>query len=229
GAMMSRLLFASLVTLLLMDEVRTQPAPGGVIAGKITSSENGESLAGATIALAGTVLWTSSDAQGSFLLRDAPEGLHTLIISLVGFRAKRLPDVTVRGGDTTHLSIGLDPAPLQTEPVIVTASKREEPPEDVPASVSVVDDRLLSYRNAVTVDDALRYVPGVYVTQSQVNIRGSAGYSFGVGTRVLMLIDGLPFISGDTGEIIWESLPASQVDRIEVVKGAASALYGSSA
>ncbi len=140
-----------------------------------------------------------------------------------------MPEIIVSSGDTMHLNIELEPAPVQTEPIIVTASKREEAPEDVPASVSIVDDRLLSYRNAITVDDALRYVPGVYVTQSQVNIRGSAGYSFGVGTRVLLLLDGLPFISGDTGEIIWESLPASQIDRIEVVKGAASALYGSSA
>jgi len=226
---MSRLLLTSVVSLLLIAELRSQPDGGGVIAGTIASRESGEMLAGATIVLEGTVLGTSSSAEGGFIIRDAPAGSHTLLVSLVGFHARRLPGVMVRGADTTHLTIDLEPAPFQTQPVIVTASRHEEVAEDIPASVSIVDDRLLAYRNAITVDDALRYVPGVYVTQSQVNIRGSAGYSFGVGTRVLMLVDGLPFISGDTGEIIWESLPATQIDRIEVVKGAASALYGSSA
>jgi iron complex outermembrane receptor protein len=69
----------------------------------------------------------------------------------------------------------------------------------------------------------------VNITGFQVNIRGSSGYSRGAGSRVLMLLDGLPFIAGDTGELNFESIPAGQVDRIEVVKGASSALYGSNA
>ncbi|MBI3194667.1 MAG: TonB-dependent receptor, partial [Ignavibacteriae bacterium] len=69
----------------------------------------------------------------------------------------------------------------------------------------------------------------VSFVQSQVNIRGSTGYSKGVGTRVLILVDGLPMLSGDTGEIIWESFPVNNIERIEIVKGAGSALFGSSA
>ncbi|MEX0602059.1 MAG: TonB-dependent receptor, partial [Bacteroidota bacterium] len=84
-------------------------------------------------------------------------------------------------------------------------------------------------RNSATLDDALRYVSGVNMMQDQVNIRGSSGYSRGVGSRVLILLDGLPFTTGDTGEINWETIPVHQVERIEVVKGAGSALYGSSA
>ncbi len=78
-------------------------------------------------------------------------------------------------------------------------------------------------------DDALRYVPGVNMLQDQVNIRGSSGYSRGVGSRVLLLLDGLPYLTGDTGEIHWETLPVGEVERVEIVKGAGSALYGSSA
>jgi iron complex outermembrane receptor protein len=148
---------------------------------------------------------------------------------LIGYRANRLPSVASGSGDTSVVLIELDPSPVQTAPVIVTAGRREQSLGEVPASVSVIGGELLNARNTVTVDDALRYVPGVSVTQTQVNIRGSTGYSFGVGTRVLLLIDGLPFITGDTGEINWESIPSSQIDRIEVVKGASSALYGSSA
>ncbi|MEK9138199.1 MAG: TonB-dependent receptor plug domain-containing protein, partial [Bacteroidota bacterium] len=123
----------------------------------------------------------------------------------------------------------MTPVPIQGEPVIVTASKREQSLQDVPVSVSTVDASSIARRNIVTLDDALRYVPGVNLTEWQVNIRGSSGYSRGAGSRVLLLVDGIPFITGDTGELNFESFPVGQVDRVEVVKGAASALYGSSA
>ncbi len=121
------------------------------------------------------------------------------------------------------------PVPIQSEAVVVTASKREESLLEAPVSVSVMDASAIRTRNLVTIDEALRYIPGVNMTEFQVNIRGSSGYSRGVGGRVLLLIDGIPLLTADTGELNFETMPVLQVDRIEVVKGASSALYGSSA
>ena len=84
-------------------------------------------------------------------------------------------------------------------------------------------------RNDLSLDDALRYVPGVNFVQDQVNIRGSSGYARGIGSRVLLLIDGIPLLSGDTGGANWESIPMADIDHVEVVKSAGSALYGSNA
>ena len=92
-----------------------------------------------------------------------------------------------------------------------------------------MDAAEIRQRNSTSLDDALRYVRGVNMTGTQVNIRGSSGYSLGAGSRVLMLLDGIPFFAGDTGELNFEAIPMGQVDRIEVVKGASSALYGSNA
>ena len=78
-------------------------------------------------------------------------------------------------------------------------------------------------------EDALRYVPGINMVDDQISIRGSSGYSRGTGSRVLLALDGLPFYTGDTGETIWEAIPTTEIKRVEIIKGAASSLYGSSA
>jgi iron complex outermembrane receptor protein len=139
------------------------------------------------------------------------------------------PDVVVEAGKETVLDVAMVQSPIQSEQVVVTASKREQSLQDVPVSISVMDAAEISQRNSTSLEDALRYIPGVNMTGTQVNIRGSSGYSLGAGSRVLMLLDGIPFLAGDTGELNFESIPMGQVDRIEVVKGASSALYGSNA
>lgn len=218
-----------LAFLVISLQAYSQGTLRGTIEGTIISREDGQRLVGANILLQGTVLGTITDAHGKFVLKNVPVGTYSLIVSMIGFERKVIPAVEVHQAEAIQLSAELEPIPIQTEPVVVTASKREQSLQEVPVSVSVLDARDLSFRNTITIDDALRYVPGVNVIQSQVNIRGSTGYSRGVGTRVLLLVDGLPLLSGDTGEIVWESLPVYQIDRVEVVKGAGSALYGSSA
>jgi iron complex outermembrane receptor protein len=202
---------------------------GGTITGVITSSDDASPLVGATVIIQNTTLGTSSDANGKFVLKNIPEGKYDVVASMVGFHRKVVERVEVKSNEETSLLIQLVLSPIQTDVVVVTSNKREQILEEVPVSMSIVNAQLLESRSTIAVDDALRYVPGVNVTQSQVNIRGSTGYSRGVGSRVLLLIDGLPLLAGDTGEPIFESVPVFQIDRIEVVKGAGSALYGTSA
>jgi outer membrane receptor for ferrienterochelin and colicins len=223
---MSKYLFLSLI---VVFGVSVDSHARGTIQGTVVSRDNREPLPGTNILLQGTVLGTTTDMNGMFVLKNIPTGVYSLSISLVGYERKIVGDVRVEENRVTEITVELSSSPIQTEPVVVTASKREQSLQEVPASVSILEAKELSYRNTITIDDALRYVPGVNMTQGQVNIRGSTGYSRGVGTRVLLLVDGLPLLTGDTGEIVWESLPVYQIDRVEVVKGAGSALYGSSA
>jgi outer membrane receptor for ferrienterochelin and colicins len=200
----------------------------GGIEGIIKNAEDDQPIVGANIIIEGTVLGMVSNAEGKFVLPELPTGQYLLAISMIGFERVEIPAI-VMPGVPMAITVNLKPLAIQTAPVIVTATRREQSLSEIPASVSVIDDRDLRSRSSVTVDNALKYVPGVSVTRSQVNIRGSTGYSYGVGTRVLLLVDGLPFLTGDTEEIIWESIPVTQIDRVEVVKNAGSALYGSNA
>ncbi|HUI10234.1 MAG TPA: TonB-dependent receptor [Bacteroidota bacterium] len=201
---------------------------GGSIAGTVSSAGVGP-LAGVNVRLAGTLRGTTSDAGGRYRIADVPAGTWTLLISLVGYRREERRGIAVEEGKETLVDVSMAPGTIETEQVVVTAAKREQSLSDVPLSVSVVDAAAIRSRNTVSLDDALRYVPGVTLTGTQVNVRGSSGYSLGAGSRVLMLLDGIPFLAGDTGEMNFETIPMEQVERIEVVKGASSALYGSSA
>jgi outer membrane receptor for ferrienterochelin and colicins len=201
----------------------------GAVNGIVSDAETGRPVVGANITLRSTFLGAASDVKGTYELARVPAGTYTLLVSVLGYGRMAVDRVAVRRGEITKVDISLHAVPLQTEPVVVTASRREQSLQEVPVSVSTVTARNIADRNNITLDDALRYVPGVNMLSDQVNIRGSTGYNRGVGSRVLVLLDGLPYITGDTGEINWETIPMFEVERLEVVKGAGSALYGSSA
>jgi outer membrane receptor for ferrienterochelin and colicins len=201
----------------------------GTIEGIVYDAKTQEALPGVNVLVRGTVRGTTSDARGKYQLRSMPVGTYDISFSLLGYTTFTATQISTYADSARHLDIFLAQAPIEAEQVVITASRREQSLREVPVSVSTVTATMIADRLSVTLDDALRYVPGVNMMADQVNIRGSTGYSRGVGSRVLVLIDGLPYTTGDTGEINWEIFPMFQIDRIEVVKGAGSALYGSSA
>ena len=198
-----KLLPITLYLILLLSTGLLSQEQTGSLVGTITNSETKEKIFGANVRVVGTLLGTTTNSEGMFIIRNLPFKQYSLLISMIGYETKTITDVGFKADINKELEIELNPLPVQTQPVIVTASKREQSIAEIPVAVSVMDAKEITYRNSVSVDDALRHVSGVSFIQSQVNIRGSTGYSKGVGSRVLLLIDGLPLLSGDTGEIIW--------------------------
>ncbi|MFY7999244.1 MAG: TonB-dependent receptor [Candidatus Kapaibacteriota bacterium] len=200
----------------------------GAIKGVITDTETGARLSGVSVRLEGRAYGAYSNRDGAFLIKNIPADSYTLLVSLVGYEIKKL-SVTVRDGDTTAVSISIRTQILRTNDVVVSAGKRAQAAQDVPVSITTVDAQGLQQRNITRVDDALRYIPGVYVARDQVNIRGSSGFSLGFGSRVSMFLDGFSMLSADGGDVKFDVIPMFNVERIEVVKGAGSALYGTGA
>jgi outer membrane receptor protein involved in Fe transport len=89
--------------------------------------------------------------------------------------------------------------------------------------------KLVQSTNTTSVDEVLTKVPGVSIIDGQASIRGGAGFSYGAGTRVLLLVDDIPALQVDAGFPNWDDFPVENLSQMEVLKGAASALYGSSA
>jgi len=198
------------------------------IKGKIVNEEL-HPLIGANVYLKGTILGSTTNLNGEFLIEKIPKGKYVVTISVIGYEQKEIPVTVVKDYHYDLGTVKLKPSPLQGEPVVVTASKHKQNLQDVPVSISTLGRKEIELRNIITLDKALQYISGVNLNSSQVNIRGSSGYSRGVGSRVLFLLDGVPFLTGDTREINFETIPVYLIDHVEVLKGAGSALYGSSA
>lgn len=202
-------------------------AEAGQIHGKVVDEDN-QPIFGVNVVLKGTVLGSATNNEGYFSISDVPFGDFTIAVYYIGYRELEV-QLSMHEADHDLGTIRLSPSALDTDPIVVTASKYEQRTQDISVSIASLSKKDLSYRNSITVGDALKYVSGVNMNSTQVNIRGSSGYSYSVGSRVLMLLDGVPFITGDTGEINFESIPTHLIQRVEVLKGAGSALYGSNA
>lgn len=113
--------------------------------------------------------------------------------------------------------------------VVVTASKSEQRIEETTVSLTVIRPNLVENKNPTDVQQTMNQVPGVNVNDGQANIRSGSGWSYGAGTRVLLLLDNLPLVSPDANQVQWTIVPFESLDQLEVIKGASSALYGSSA
>ncbi|MGH7698990.1 MAG: TonB-dependent receptor [Gemmatimonadales bacterium] len=199
----------------------------GTIAGTVRDA-TGAPVATATITIPGTPLTVRTGAGGAFRLPGVPAGEVVLRIRAPGFRETTLP-TTVPAGDTVTVDVVLAPL-ISLDTVVVTPGRgRTQLLSQVVASTTVLDDSTIAGRAVRTLDQAVGWVSGVQLLNGQVNIHGSSGYAQGINSRVLLLVDGVPANQGDRGGIHWDLVPVEQVERIEIVKGAGSALYGSAA
>jgi iron complex outermembrane receptor protein len=181
----------------------------------------------ATVRVVNGHLASVADPQGRFRV-SVPAGLVIVRVAYLGFRA--IDDtLTLAAGDSLERDYRLGPVVTELQPVIVTAAKHSQLLSEAVTSVALVTDAEVARRAVTTVDEAVDKAPGVQFLNGQVNIRGSSGYVQGLGSRVLMLVDGVPANQGDRGGINWDLVPLEDVARVEVVKGAGSALYGSAA
>ena len=175
-----------------------------------------------------------SDARGTFTVDVEPVPADGLVVVAPGFAVERVPAASLgRGG---AVSVVLRPAAL-AEHVTVTAGRRELRGADTPAATTVVTSADLFSSAATTVDDALRFTPGFTLfrrsssraanpTTQGVTLRGLSASG---ASRTLVLADGVPLNDAFGGWVYWSRIPQAAIDRIEIVRGATSDLYGADA
>ncbi len=202
--------------------------PPGILKGAVMDASNKELIVGATIYDVNDMTHgTVSDINGQYQLRLNP-GKRTVICSFISMKS----DTIVVPGDSlkvTEHNFLLKSAATQLQTMVVVAGKYEQKLSEITVSMEVIKPTLIENKNSANIRGALEQAPGLNILDGEPQIRGGSGFNFGIGSRVAILIDGLPALAGDGGRPEWNFIPLENIEQIEIIKGASSVTYGSSA
>ncbi len=199
------------------------------IIGHVIDKNTKEHVSYVTVALKGTTLGTVTDATGHYFLKNLPEGSYTLEISMMGYRTESRK-VTAKKGITMEMNFQIEEDAISLEGVVVSANRNETTRRVAPTLVKVISPKMFETTNSQTLSQGLCFLPGVRVENdcqncgyTQVRINGMDG------KYTQILIDSRPVFSSLAGVYGLEQIPANMIERVEVVRGGGSALFGSSA
>ena len=199
------------------------------IVGHILDKNTKEHLPYITVALKGTTIGTVTDATGHYFLKNLPEGNFVLEVSSVGYKTVRR-NVTLKKGRTLEEDFEIEEDAVALDGVVVSANRNETTRRLAPTLVNVVDLKIFENTNSTTLAQGLSFQPGVRVESNcqncgfqQVRINGLDG------PYTQILLDSRPIFSALSGVYGIEQIPASMIERVEVMRGGGSALFGSSA
>ena len=173
------------------------------------------------------VVTVATDLDGAYTLTLKP-GAHTLMCSFIGM-AKQEFKVELTNGQTVNWNPVMTSAAEALGLVVVSAGRFEQDASEVTVSLEVLKPALVENKATTTLETAIEQTPGVSLVDGEPQIRSGSGFSYGAGSRVMVLVDDLPVLSGDAGRPTWGFLPLENLEQIEVIKGASSVLYGSAA
>ncbi len=199
------------------------------LSGRVLDSENGYPVAGATVIIEGAEGGTYTDDRGLFIIKDAPERALTLVIRRIGYEDKTM-DI---GGPSTDVLVEIKPTGVLSREILVTATATPHVLGETPIPAQVVSRERLDAANMASIPDAVRLLPGLWV---------SGGAPYGAAGRYTVMLQGLPgqytLVLYDGKRLLSDHMhtgtniyymPLFLAERIEVVEGPASALYGSDA
>ena len=199
------------------------------IHGHVIDSSTGEHLPYIVVMLKGTTIGVTTDNTGHYIIRNIPEGTFIVEVSAIGYKT-RTHEINIKKGRSYELHFLLEEDHVQIDGVIVSATRSETTRRMSPTLVNVVGMDVYNRTNSTTVAQGLSFQPGVRVENNcqncgfqQVRINGLDGQ------YTQILIDSRPIFSALAGVYGIEQLPANMVDRVEVMRGGGSALFGSSA
>ena len=201
-------------------------AQESLIIGHVMDSKTGESMPYASVKVDRTNA-TKADSLGIFKLNVEP-GKHKIIITKIGYNSL-YQTVTIGFDERVKTDFYIEAYVNELNRVVISSSKQEKIIAKETVSITSIQPDLIANSNANNLSEVLNKVPGVSVVDGQALIRGGAGWSYNVGSRVMVILDDMPLMGPDVGDVQWDFLPIEAAQNIEVLKGPSSVLYGSSA
>jgi iron complex outermembrane receptor protein len=187
------------------------------------SDKNGNPISAVTISW-GKNKGSVTNKKGKFNIK-IKKGENLIEFQHISFKDKL---VHINEIQVQKVNIILEENINMLEDIEITRTKKERLITDV-LTIKVIKQDKFEEENNTDLSDIIQRFSGVTLTGNQISIRGGSGWNAMAGSRVLILIDDIPLLSGDMGQIPWDLIPIENIEQIEVIKGAASAMYGSAA
>ena len=159
-------------------------------------------------------LGTVTNSFGKYNI-SVPVGLLKLTFSYIGYKSKTI-ELDISQNKFINVSLYENSSELNL--LVVSASKFKQKIEEVTVSMDVIDSKLIESKNCITLSDLIRNVPSIQLIDGQLNIRSGSGWSYGTGSRVLVMVDEMPILSADQGEVDFNLIPMENIEQIEVIK-----------
>ncbi|MEI8201635.1 MAG: TonB-dependent receptor [Bacteroidota bacterium] len=198
-----------------------------VLKGKVTDGSNNQPLPFVNVYRSNISRATTTDYNGNYKLElDSAE--CDVIFRYMGYETitKR---IKFNNSKQATVDVTMKNAMQELSGTVISTSKYEQKLEESITSIQLIKPKLIENRNATRLDQAIEQTPGLTIVDNEPQIRGGSGFSSGMGSRVMILIDEIPILRPDAGRPVWNFIPVEDIEQIEILKGASSVIYGSSA
>ena len=224
-----QILFLLFAGVLVCSPLMANTATDAHVAGHVLDAHTREHLSFVNVQIKGTTLGCLTDESGHFYLKNLPEGQLTLVFSMMGYETLEKV-VTLHRDTLVEMNVAISETSFVIDNVVVTANKYATKQKEVATIVNVISPLIIESTTSNSMADVLNFQTGLRVEETcsncgvpQIRINGLEGQY----TQILM--DSRPIFSSLASVYGLEQLPAGMVDRIEVIRGGGSALYGANA
>ena len=228
---MKKLSFLIIVLVFTVLAIPTRTMAQSGISGQIISGADGKPISNATISILdkGTI----SDLNGKFQLFGYTSDSVSISVSFIGFQ-RFIYKTSLKPGENKLPVFTLSPIAINMDEFVITATRTDNRMLNTPVRVNLISPKMLNSVPMQNIDEVLKYAPGInysrpfgiFSTKGIVTMRGMSGKEQG---RVLVLVDGVPINKSDGGTVDWNMIDMNSVQKIEITKGAGSAVYGGNA
>lgn len=225
---LKKIIYPSVFFLSTLFSISLCAQVSGSLKGVVMDASNNELIIGAAIYDVKDITHgVVTDFNGNYQLNLA-KGKHTIVCSFVSMKSDTI-EVVIDSSKVVEHNFNLRSFTTQLQTMVVSAGKYEQKLSEITVSMEVLKPALIENKNSTNIKGVLDQAPGLNILDGEPQIRGGSGFNFGIGSRVAILIDGLPALAGDGGRPEWNFIPLENVEQIEIIKGASSVTYGSSA
>ena len=217
------------IIVLFISQIGFSQNTDAMLFGDVKDAETGEHIPFVNIVIEGTTIGTSTDATGHYMFSDLPLGEITIVASALGYKPQK-KKIICQKNQSKEVFFILKVDAIMTEQVVVSASRNEISRKDAPVIVSAITPKHLEAIESNSVADGLNFTPGLRVESNCQNCGFTQLRMNGLeGAYSQILVNSRPVFSGLAGVYGLEQIPSEMIERIEVVRGGGSAIFGGNA